>query len=483
MKYISKKFFQQLDFTKLIIVIDLQVLGVASIWGYSEIFGFRKGYDRNWAIVTLMFVGFSAIRFILTNVPQFSTWYFTKALKFPMKTLRANGGNNFLKYFGITYTIILDITLQILGAASIWAYSEICGYRSTPYQNKMWGKITMACSTIAFARYIMQSYHAYYNTEIMYPPTGHMRYFQAGLFDTLSIKKSILRDIGCHCSCSWLQNALSSHKYSESVYDSDASHQHVTVCTTDACFFCLGLGLHSLLTIVFEILGAGGAIWGQSEIVGLRKSPSSFTYTICAGVCSVVVFVSLASDYWRTSFALPTSQRVCSDPDRKGALIVDSSDSYFTELTPMSTQNPMQNDSENQGAGGAGGAIADIMRMGPTTVKRNPSSDIYLSLPAVDTEHHDVEIGTEPVGECHRAYISDQVEQDYGDVISRICSMEDVSLSSGLDVQRCSASPKIGDNLIGSPGSASARSPPHTPRIPPPQSPKSLSSPSNFGSY
>jgi hypothetical protein len=478
MKYISKKFFQQLDFYKLVIVIDLQVLGVASIWGYSEIFGFRIGYSRNWAIFTSVFVALSAVRFILTNVPRFSSWYITQALKSPMKTLRVKSSHSVIKYFGVLYTIALDITLQVLGAASIWAYSEICGFRTNPRQNDIWGNVTIACSTIAFVRYSMQSFHAFYNTEIIYPPTGHVRYFEAGLFDILSIKKSILRDIGCYCSCSWIQTTLSPHKYSEAVYDADAAHRLVTVSTLDACLFYCGLCLHFVLTIVFEILGAGGAIWGQAEIWQLRKSATSSTYIICATICSLVVFISLMWDYWKTSFALPTGSQMRVDGESGGNMVmVEGRDNPFTELTPITTLNPMQGDIEFVSSRTPGEVFTDLMRMGPTVAGRNPSTDNYSSLPAMDIAHHD-DLSTHSDQAFPDMNIAKKAKEECCESTSHIGQIDEMSLNSDADVRHASSDGGSGGDM-GDIMLPSSRSGPCTPlsastppRIPPPQSPQ-----------
>ncbi len=104
----------------------------------------------------------------------------------------------FIIICGLIFTFSLDFILQILGVASIWAYSEITGNRSTAEQNYKWGIVTMIFSSISLIRYILRFRRGYYKLDspnVFIHPTSLFDYFETGFVSSFSIRHSILQTL------------------------------------------------------------------------------------------------------------------------------------------------------------------------------------------------------------------------------------------------------------------------------------------------
>lgn len=153
----------------LVINFDLQVLGVTSIWAYSEILEQRHNSTINnnvsgWKTLTNSFMLFALIRFsilqiaAITNNDKISL--FANAMENPPKaiagfyqpsTREAQG----VITIAIGLGIISDFILQVLGTAAWWGFSESTGLRENGgnYSTNNWAKLSIIFSVISLIRY------------------------------------------------------------------------------------------------------------------------------------------------------------------------------------------------------------------------------------------------------------------------------------------------------------------------------------------
>jgi hypothetical protein len=328
MKYLNKSFFRQLDVIRIVVVVILQVLGVASIWGYSEIFGFRVGYDPNWAFVTVVFMLLSAFRLFVANFEEFHEVFFVKAMVDPAYTMRSLSFADKKKFIvaviGISFTWFMDFVLQILGTASIWGYSQILGLRQTDDENITWARVTMAFSALSLFRYMSKFSRVFYDLDKLsasFVLIGPFQYFQAGFVASFSAKKVVFHNIFCFFRQMYRQrnyrlngklvwtwsrekiivNETGSISSEETqIAEHECCNSELTI--PAAFCFIFGHMLHMSLTFVLEILGSGGATWGSFEVMKLRRSPTSPTFRVIAIMASAMVLTKSCYDFYKKHY-------------------------------------------------------------------------------------------------------------------------------------------------------------------------------------
>eukprot|EP00736_Rhodelphis_marinus_P005123 Rmarinus@m.29838 len=67
-------------------------------------------------------------------------------------------------------------------------------------------------------------------------------------------------------------------------------------CTGDTIGTCLAFPIGALLSFTLECFGAGGAVWGFSEIIGLRNDSNREFWQ---GMCKQVFYVSVVVFFFR----------------------------------------------------------------------------------------------------------------------------------------------------------------------------------------
>lgn len=326
MKYLNKTLFRQLDIPKIVVIFVLQVLGVASTWGYSEILGFRIGYDPYWAAVAILFMILSAARLCISNVTKIQKLPFVASVIDPATALRDWDSLSMASIAGVLFAMVMDFVLQVLGTASVWAYSEIIGERSTPKENEKWGRVTMALSAISLVRYILRLKRSFEKLDFVtniYIPKGCYQYFESGLVASYANKKRIAVHFKKYfrlrihpesvlvpttaIRSDFEPDSVSNPMVLEEKPPVEEVVRHVSTLSSKLslkkigellCFF-LGLCLHWLLTFVLEVMGAGGAVWGSAEFLGLRKTPTSPLFRTLACAMSVFVIFKTSLDYYK----------------------------------------------------------------------------------------------------------------------------------------------------------------------------------------
>jgi hypothetical protein len=289
------------QFSRVIVVFNLQILGVASIWGYSDILYYRIGYSRHWATVTVFFSFLSLIRVLViygynTNLFLLKESKFARACARPQYAFQ-NGHSSSSGKAGAIFSFALDFVLQILGTASIWAWSEITGHRKSITEAHIWGHITEFFSAISLLRY-MTNY--LYQTRKMnetgesnklLTPFGFYSCFEAGIcFRTMDST----RELGAAMRMYLFQGTAHSSRVS-SLLDPSKSRS----LTTGLLLLCYGSGvaIHVVLTVILQVMGAGGAVWGMSEVLRYRTSPISNKYIEICSVASSFVIVHNVVDF------------------------------------------------------------------------------------------------------------------------------------------------------------------------------------------
>jgi hypothetical protein len=315
MKYLNKIYFKKLDFYKKLIVFNLQVLGVASIWGYSEIFKLRHGYDTSCAIVTICFMFLSSARILLPNIKYSSRWTFVKGITMSIKQVRSDSNVPFLMYYGFIFNIILDFVLQILGTASIWAYSQIFGCRTTPIENHNASVLTMFFSVLSLIRYGVTKLSKFDDNSNDITILHHLKcsydYFEAGLIGQYSVRKIILICIIDKLHLTKIHIFSYLKQSQKDIYlMEDYLHMVNTITYIQIISFMIGIIIYFTLHIVLEILGAGGAIWGCAEIFTLRKTPTSIVFKILSGIASYLVFTRTLINFYYKHIKSSPSQIV-----------------------------------------------------------------------------------------------------------------------------------------------------------------------------
>ena len=434
MKYLTKQYFHDLHIITFIFLIILQVFGCSSLWGYSEILGFRKGYQFKYAILVLTALSLSLLRIGLLNSSlllsfsiksfsfnssspspspspstisyqsssfsifsflfkrpsshspslhssspspspssvsskhsfssSFSQNYSSKniyinSIHSPYEGLRQfllqlknKKTFNLLLFLCLLFTFILDFILQILGTASIWAYSEIIGKRTTPAQCEKWGKITIFFSFLSLVRYIMKFRRNFYeldNYNNFKLPIEFWEYFEIGFVSIFINKKKVLNVI--LLTNNWeLNRSMGKSTLIATNESIDQVDQDIIETKSKINYFCiaaflLGYFFHLILSFILEWLGSGGAIWGFSEVVTLRKTPTSLKFRILAVITSCSVSINSIKDYiskiYHTNQAEKIEQNLemINSQIKMGNRFITNSNPE--EETGLTTQNPL----------------------------------------------------------------------------------------------------------------------------------------------
>ena len=268
------------------LTIILQIFGVASLWGYSDILGLRRSAsgESMWRSITIVFMFLSGVR-------VFSVLYFSNrpgvpkfilAIKDPAYGIRQYDGS-MVSTVGILYGLLLDFVLQILGTAAVWGASEIVGLRNAS-NRQLWGALTGLWSCVSLFRYIWRAHKVLSPGQwLKVPPM-----WPTGVIDSFGTSFCSLQ------ASLYLWSQWRNQRTYERIISLATSSQPTPTAPpthagyVDTLALVAGWLLHLSLRTILQVLGAGGAVWGISEVLTLR-TPSNGPLFV---VISLFVMVS-----------------------------------------------------------------------------------------------------------------------------------------------------------------------------------------------
>lgn len=264
----------------------LEVAGAAgAVWGASEVYHVRnEDNSAAWQYVAVTIGALALIRqaplvyyTARNNPPSKPFWSgFFKAYAQPYTTLRtqfvpvSGESESFLPdawskagaVAGATIGIPVKFALEVLGAAgAVWGASEVYGCRNED-NSAAWQYVAVTIGTLALIRQVPLAYFTARNNQ-------SSNTFLSGFFRAYAQPYSTLHNQFCPVSGE-----------SES-YLPEAWSKIGAIA-----------GAHIGIPVIFslEVLGAAGAVWGSSEVCGLRNEDNSAAWRSVAACVGAIAF-------------------------------------------------------------------------------------------------------------------------------------------------------------------------------------------------